>query len=69
VRVDGQPVRSQLLKPQDRIQIEEFTIVFEPSEELFVAGLEPDLQAFAARLGKSDPAMTFLNVARLLDRK
>jgi pSer/pThr/pTyr-binding forkhead associated (FHA) protein len=66
IRLNGKAVKRHPVEPGDRIQIEEFELLFEPPEDTFLAGLDPTLRAAARRLEGSDPNLTFLNVRRLL---
>ena len=66
VRLNGKPIKNHVLRAGDEIEIEDFRIVFEPSEEVFAAGLAPELRRFAGTLGRSDPNLTFLNINRFV---
>jgi len=66
VRLNGKRIKCHVLAPGDSIEIEDFRLVFEPPEETFVRGLDPELQAVVRLLGNSDTTLTFLNVNRIL---
>ena len=64
--VNGDQLKKKELQPGDQIDIEEYRVVFEPPEEVFLSGLEPELQRLAQDARGTDPNLTFLNIDRFV---
>ena len=65
VLVGGERVTSHTLSPGDSISIEDYVIVFEPSDDMFPSGGESKKPA-SEPTGGGDPSMTYLNIARFI---
>jgi len=69
IYVGGQRVTRHALRPGDSIAIEDYTLVYEPPDEVYGSGQALTAGDEEASGRKTDPNITYLNISRFLPKE